>query len=153
MLQHNVLSPQEQQPPLSTPLVNVVRLVRLAHMDFGVYGRLLLPGGQVFTTVERPWRKNNRFESCIPEGEYRCVPRRFNRGGYEAFHVLDVPNRDLILFHRANTPRDVEGCIGVGTGYGYVGGQWAITNSLKGFEQFKRTIGPAGEFRLIITRP
>lgn len=64
-------------------------------------------------TVELPWRDNERRVSCIPEGMYEVVPRFSNRHNHH-FHVLNVPNRSLILFHVANFVQELEGCIAPG---------------------------------------
>lgn len=72
-------------------------------------GRVILD----LKTVELPWRENERRISCIPEGVYEVVPR-FSRRHNHHFHVLNVPNRSLILFHVANFVQELEGCIAPG---------------------------------------
>ena len=76
----------------------------------------------VCKTLELPDKDNQRNISCIPEGFYDVVPRQSPKYGNH-LHVLDVPNRSLILFHHANfagskNPRtghsDLRGCIAVG---------------------------------------
>lgn len=64
-------------------------------------------------TVELPWRYNERRISCIPEGIYEVVPRTSRKHGLH-FHVLNVQDRSLILFHVANFVRELEGCIAPG---------------------------------------
>lgn len=73
-------------------------------------------------TLELPYKDNERNVSCIPEGHYNVVQRSSPKYGNH-LHVLDVPNRSLILFHHANfagskNPRtghsDLRGCIAVG---------------------------------------
>lgn len=90
-------------------------LIRVAYFPFGVFGKFLC-GTEWLATVERPWLQNARKISCIPEDSYICVPRVFHNKGnpYPAVEVTNVPNRTDILFHIANWPTDVEGCIGVG---------------------------------------
>lgn len=81
----------------------------------------MLPAGAHCFTVERPWRDNRRFESCIPEGTYwlhyresgtvwRTTGHEFRRG----YEVMGVEGRDDIMLHPANSMYDLEGCIGVG---------------------------------------
>jgi len=111
---------------------------RFCYAPFGVYGMLSLPGGQRLYTVEKPWLGNRPGESCIPTGIYDCAPRYYYGGGYDAIEVLDVPNRSHILFHIANVPADVKGCIGVGVDTGWVKGQWAVTSSQNAFAEFMR---------------
>jgi hypothetical protein len=95
-----------------------------------------MPSGMEYATVERPWVRNEAAVSCIPLGEYDCSPRYYNRGGYEAVLVKDVPNRSYIMFHIANYPSDVQGCIGVCTTHGYTSsGMWG-RKSTKAFRSF-----------------
>ena len=82
-------------------------------------GLLYLPGDAerakvLCYTAEDAWRSNARHLSCIPDGDYRVVPRRYHRGGYDAWEVVDVPGRSDILIHRGNSDEHVEGCIVVG---------------------------------------
>ena len=70
-------------------------------------------------TLENPWKDNQRNISCIPEGEYPVrlrLPRESATREYVHLLVQDVPNRDWILFHRGNFPKDTSGCILVGLG-------------------------------------
>ncbi len=115
----------------------MIFLERFAYSTMGTFGRLIMEGFGCFT-VERPWLDNIPRESCIPEGAYRIAPRRFNRGGYDAFEILDVPGRSLILFHRGNTMNDVIGCVALGRSLGYVEGLWAVTHSRETFADFSR---------------
>ena len=84
----------------------------------GTYGNLVAKknGNVVFMTnsIELPWRDNKRRVSCIPEGNYKCVPHKSPHLG-RTFHVIDVPGRDGILIHVANYVAgkkiDLLGCI------------------------------------------
>jgi hypothetical protein len=87
-------------------------LERYAYHDDVTLGRFRIDG-VVFYTVERPWLGNAQRISCIPIGTYRCSPRRFVRGGYDAIEIRNVPGRAHILFHIGNRATDVEGCIAV----------------------------------------
>lgn len=94
-------------------------------------------GGTILYTVERPWLDNLRIVSCIPRGRYVCHSRWFFRGGYEAIEVDEVPGRTHILFHKANSPLEVSGCIGVGAKHGCFRGEWGIPggHSKPGFDR------------------
>lgn len=105
--------------------------------------------GAVLYTVERPWLDNQAMVSCIPEGAYNCRPRRYFRGGYDAVHIRNVPGRTHILFHRANVPSDLAGCIGVGSRLGVLNGQWAVLQSRAAFAWFMDVWGRA-PFKLSI---
>ncbi len=110
-------------------------LCRFAYTPDGVFGSMTVDGAVLYT-VERPWLDNQAMVSCIPEGAYKCRPRRYFRGGYGAVHIRDVPGRTHILFHRANVPSDLAGCIGVGSKLGVLNGQWAVLQSRAAFARF-----------------
>lgn len=67
-------------------------------------------------TLELSYKDNKNKISCIPVGEYKLVKRKtkHSRFKYEHLHILDVPNRDYILIHRANYYTELLGCIAVG---------------------------------------
>lgn len=126
----------------------LLTIVRFAYGDTGTFGSMYMPDGTRLYTVERPWLDNRPSVSCIPEGNYWATRRRFFRGGYDAVEILDVPSRRYILFHIANYPKDVEGCIGVGTGIAAN----MVTNSKVGFAHFMRFVPEANaKFKLTIT--
>jgi hypothetical protein len=67
-------------------------------------------------TIELPDKDNKRRESCIPEGEYKVVPRTSPK--YKKhYEIKDVKNRSAILIHTANYARELLGCIGVGLSF------------------------------------
>lgn len=88
-------------------------LLRTERTQDGVFG-LLTVGHVQLHTVEDDDKDNLPGESCIPVGRYRLKRSWYHHGGYECFWVSDVPGRQRILIHRANTEEDVKGCIGVG---------------------------------------
>jgi len=92
-------------------------LRRFAHTRFGALGRLQVGGVELYT-VELPWRGNERNESCIPPGRYNYQRHDSPRFG-ETLWLRDVPGRSEILFHVANSPADLDGCIGPGLDYGW----------------------------------
>ena len=87
-------------------------LTRHTYSPSGTFG-IIRDGDSSLVTVERPWLDNETFISCIPEGEYLC--KRYSSSKYpNTFEIKDVPGRTKILFHIANYPSDVQGCIGLG---------------------------------------
>ena len=77
----------------------------------GTNGYLIAQGKLICKTIELPWKSNIRSSSCIPEGKYTIRDRYSPRFGRH-LEVIDVPNRDLILFHPANDARrELRGCI------------------------------------------
>lgn len=115
-------------------------LERFCYADGATFGRMLV-GGRVLYTVERPWLGNQPRVSCIPEGIYRCRPRRFFRGDHDAIEVCNVPGRTHILFHKGNRASDVLGCIAVGAELGVLGSDWAVLKSSEGFRAFMDEYG------------
>ncbi len=63
-----------------------------------------------FKTLELPWKNNQKKISCIPTGKYNVVKRRSSKHGNH-FHILDVPDRDMILIHAGNYFSDILGCV------------------------------------------
>jgi len=112
-----------------------VLLERFAHTPMGVFGNLSVDGFECYT-VERPWLDNKPRESCIPEGVYRLELGMYNRGGYPAYEIMDVPDRSLIKMHIANNINDVIGCVGFGDNLGYYENLWSVMNSGKTMAKF-----------------
>ena len=82
-------------------------------------GTLWYKGKQLCVTLELPWNNNMKRMSCIPTGTYTVVRRTSKKYG-EHFHILNVPNRSLILIHHANYHYDLLGCIGVGKNFAFI---------------------------------
>lgn len=75
--------------------------------------------------IERPWKDNERYFSCVPAGMYTLVRHTWRAGSKRALQtwalvnetlgVYHYPNnrasRDLILLHPANTSAELQGCI------------------------------------------
>lgn len=74
-------------------------------------------------TIEPPWKDNEPFISCVPEGVYRVWP--YQSGKFGPAYILE--NRRLevgryegdakrygILIHPANAPSQLRGCIAPG---------------------------------------
>lgn len=91
----------------------MILLERTAFKSHGTFGVLRVRDCE-FHTVERPWLDNVPFVSCIPAREYTLGLRFFRRRGYWTYEVENVPKRDAILIHIANSPHEVQGCIGIG---------------------------------------
>ena len=99
-------------------LINLL-LIRDTFSDKSTLGELFLNGERMCDTLENPWLDNQRNISCIPEGVYPVrlrLPRESASRDYLHLLVQKVPNRDWILFHRGNFPKDTSGCILVGLG-------------------------------------
>ena len=89
-----------------------VLVERFCYHPEGTLG-VMTVGGEEFYTVERPWEHNLPRISCIPEGTYEMQRRKSPKFGW-CWEVKDVPNRTYILFHSANFPDELQGCIAPG---------------------------------------
>jgi hypothetical protein len=92
----------------------MIEITRFALLPDRTLGKAVY-GEHVFWTIEKPWKDNQPYVSCIPEGYYRLGRRNSPRFGPNVWEVLEVPNRTHILLHVANTADDVVGCIGFGS--------------------------------------
>lgn len=67
-------------------------------------------------TLELPYVDNQHNISCIPTMGYYCSLYSSKKFGL-VFKVLNVPNREGILFHKGNTVKDTHGCVLLGSSY------------------------------------
>lgn len=89
-------------------------LMRVAMTPRVTLGVLILNGLPICVTLEGPWKRNAKNESCIPTGVYRCVPHSGTK--YKnVWRLQNVAGRDAILIHAGNSTKDTEGCILVGS--------------------------------------
>lgn len=91
-----------------------VVLRRFANTEDGVFGKMYLPNLPVLYTMEEDWKENQPNISCIPAGVYELRRIFSPKHQCEVFQVMNVPGRNMIEIHIANTEEDVEGCIGIG---------------------------------------
>ena len=127
-------------------------LERIAYLPEGTLGRLTLPNGWIGYTVERPWRGNSRFVSCIPEGEYELSWHQSSKYGklYPVGPLLSgVPNRDGILIHPANLPSEVQGCIAPGLSFTFTATTPKVVSSQDAFKIIMLWLGPTNNGHLI----
>ncbi|MDD2999373.1 MAG: DUF5675 family protein [Candidatus Riflebacteria bacterium] len=101
----------------------MIRLVlnRLEKLNDRTLGRLIVFDGLkivgTFTTLELPFRNNEKNKSCILSAFYTVEPRTSPKYGKHLI-VNGATPRELILLHHGNYPRDTEGCIIVGSDFG-----------------------------------
>jgi len=116
----------------------------------GTFGKLIVDDFECYT-VERPWRNNQEDVSCIPCGKYIIEKSFYNHGGYEAYEILDVPNRTEIKIHIGNVMTNVKGCIAVGDGLGCLMDYWSVINSRKTFIKFMNAMDGRARDQIVIT--
>ena len=105
---------------------NTYLLLRKLDDGHGTFGRLYNPAGdELCRIVEKPWRNNIKKDSCIPVGKYKLgfypygkkfYPRyrkEFAKQGNEKgmIHILDIPGRSHVLWHKGNYPENSWGCL------------------------------------------
>ena len=74
-------------------------------------GVLYVDGLAVCYTIELPYVNNQRNVSSIPVGTYKAkVVKGHPRLG-DCIEILNVPNRQGIFIHVANSVKEIRGCI------------------------------------------
>ncbi len=143
----------------STPQRIILLSRVIEHPDYGTFGVLIDKdkGVPINTTLERVWKNNEPFVSCIPEGEYTC--KRFSSATHpDTFEIAGVKNRQACLFHSGNIDTNSEGCVLVGEAFDPVWltkeNKWdyGITQSVTGFKQFMDGLKDVSSFTLIIKK-
>ena len=129
--------------------LKILVIKRIAMNEDGTFG-VLMEGTVPFAlTLERPWRNNMRNVSCIPQGIYICEKYTSPKYG-ETFQVMNVQDRNYILFHKGNIDDDTHGCIIIGEQYESLMGKTAVFASYKGFSEFIEKTKDIQSFKLII---
>lgn len=67
-------------------------------------------------TLELPWRGNAKGVSCVPPGRYPAFIRTDGKRKWRLELKKTAP-RTNIQVHTGNRPREIDGCILVGTSY------------------------------------
>lgn len=110
----------------------LTRYVGLPHCTIGE----IEFGHDKYYSMERPWKDNKPFHSCIPLGTYTLEahnstshPHTFALVNHElgVYHYEDPKaKRYGILMHKGNFSRNFEGCVGFGNRIGCLSNEWAI---------------------------
>lgn len=136
---------------------DLIKLDREAHTIWGTFGRLQLPDGTAFPTVEPRWEYNAAGKSCIPAGEYVMAIRsssmvsRTSGGEWRSGWEIDgVPGRDLIMIHPGNWAGDSNGCVLVGRAHAVVNGKPGITSSRAAFNDLMQRLSISNDWRILI---
>ena len=123
-------------------------LIRDSFSDKAVLGKLYLNSEFYGHTLELAWKENQKRISCIPKGVYEVTKRHTEKSKYkyEHLHILDVPDRELILMHIGNYPKNSKGCILLGNtrALNFVG------DSRKAFYKLMYDLGSFEEIELVI---
>lgn len=93
-----------------------IKLQRILETEEAMLGHISLPEmSPIWSgyTVERPWKDNEPYVSCIPPGVYKAFTRVSPSNG-NVIELIGVPGRTFIQLHVANWAWQLEGCVGVG---------------------------------------
>ena len=138
-----------------------IYLKRDSHGEFGTFSVLTVSDVE-FQTVEKGWKNNEPYKSCIPNGEY--ILTFHNSPHHGECYILE--NLDLgvgkdegdakrfgCLLHIANLASQLEGCIAPGLYRGYYKDQWSVSNSGAAMDQIFELLGknPKTKHRLTIS--
>lgn len=133
-------------------------LLKSKNIDgIGSLGKLFVNGELFLYTVEKEWKNNEPFHSCIPAGTYDLKPHKSPKHG-DCF-ALENPNVGVTIFgpsqrthcliHVANWASEVHGCIGVGLSFHP--SKWGVANSAKALAELKKKLN-GKSVKLIIER-
>jgi len=113
-------------------------LVRYTESDGGTWGAVTGDGYKA-QTLERPWKNNAPFVSCIPEGTYRI--RRDKTGKQKYYKILEVEGRSDIELHPANSPGELLGCIAFGESIHKRNDRCFLLHSKSAMDRFLALVG------------
>lgn len=132
---------------MKKPKANLL-LIRDTFTDKSTIGKLYFDGEFYGHTLELPWKDNEKRVSCIPKGVYEVKKRHTEESKYkyEHLHILDVENREMVLMHVGNYPKNSKGCILLGNtrALNFVG------ESRKAFYKLMYDLGSFEKIELII---
>lgn len=129
--------------------MKIVELTRTETGPDGTIGYLRVNKVSFCVTLEPPDRLNQVGKSAIPTGQYICKRIKSQKFGV-TFQVVNVPDRECILFHKGNTADDTAGCIILAQHWGKLNGDRAILNSGKTFDEFMEYLSPDDLFHLTV---
>ena len=101
-------------------------------------------------TMELPWKHNKTFVSCVPADVYDIEIVNSPTHG-TVYQVKDVLGRTHILFHIANKPSQLEGCIAPCLNFGVLDGEWSGLSSSDAYDPLMDLLG-SGDHTLEIKR-
>ena len=121
-----------------------IRLVRVERTLDHTLGRLTLPDGSQYWTMEKPWRQNASNVSCVPVGRYRFYQKQSPKYGFR-YHLDDaeIAPRSHCLMHVGNWARNTMGCFLPGMGAGHLADTRAVLNSGRALEEIERRLDGA----------
>ena len=139
--------------------LGILNHVRDTYTAGETLGKYYINGEFICEVIERPWKDNIPYESCIPEGAYRLklrssnVVKRSTGGEFtEGYEVTDVPDRTWIMLHPANKASSLHGCQAPGKTRGMIDGDKAVFNSRDAFRDLMSRLEERNEWELVISK-
>ena len=125
-------------------------ILKRRYFKHGTYSYLFREdGSEVCCFVEREWRNNEPFKSCVMEGTYDLIPH--NSPKYGECYAMVAPTlgvtlhgpsiRTECLIHIANKPSQLLGCASPGLSFGYLGNEWSVKSSGIAFRALMNELG------------
>jgi hypothetical protein len=145
----------------------MLKLTRILYHSGATYGYLTHPDGLTLCTVERPWRSNAPYISCVPEGLYELVPHdgiKFHgtwalvNEPMGVYHLpVDKAKRSAIVIHAANTADELQGCIAPGKEFAEIMGAGhnkplGVTDSRAAMEELRAAMKTRAMAAILIQR-
>ena len=138
-----------------------ILLERYCYSRRGTFGEMVIDDN-ILITVEREWAGNAPFNSCLPEGDYDLVLHTSPRYGLR-WHLVKEgvvsltkergTRRYACLFHPANKPDQVQGCIAPNMREWAWGHQWGGHESGEALNLFESYLNDGGtNHTLVITQ-
>jgi hypothetical protein len=144
--------------------VHDYEIVRHKQDDFATYGRLYDVGHQLIcVTLERPWVDANadghrdRNVSRFAPGEYKAIRYHSPKRGFDVWEFVDIPDIDAAEIHIGNLPEDLEGCVALGTAFGFIQSRRdgkvypGVTGSKYAFDKFMHDTEGKNEITILVT--
>ena len=108
----------------------------------GTFGRFYHRGNYLGYSVEKEYKNNTPFTSCVPTGRYELIPFSSKKYGevlslsnsenniyVKKEDTVYVTDRYGILIHSANWANQLQGCIAPGKDLSFSNNSFMVTNS------------------------
>jgi len=130
------------------PIIEIIRLEE--NFKYGTFGVVKI-NKQVFCVCLEPADLENKQNvSSIPAQQYLC--QRYSSARYpNTFQIMNIPNRNYVLFHAGNTIEHTKGCILLAQYFGKLKGNRAVLNSGLTFKSFMHIMARIDRFHLTIS--
>lgn len=110
----------------------------------GTFGVLSYPKFDFWCfTCELPWLENSNDISCVPNGWHKLEQResplltRLTKGKHKIAWDIVVVDRLYTMFHPANIPSQLDGCVAVGKKLFTYRREWGVSHSEETFEKLQ----------------